>query len=67
MISFNCTQFRSSSSLDVDVTPAGVGDELDSMNAASPRWIKFHTSVETLFGQTRSRSYRRSAFYVHEV
>ena len=37
----------------LDVTPADVRDELDAVNAACLKWINFHTSMKTFFGQTR--------------
>ena len=39
----------------LDVTPADVRDELDAVNAACLKWINFHTSMKTFFGQTRGR------------
>ena len=40
----------------LDVNPADVSDELDAVYADRVKRIKFHTSVKTIFGQTRSRS-----------
>ena len=51
----------------LDVTPADVSDELDAVYADRVKWIKFHTSVKTILGQTRSRSPRRNAFGGHVV
>ena len=39
----------------LDVTPADVRDVLDTVNAACLKWINFHTSMKTFFGQTRGR------------
>ena len=49
------------------VTPADVSDELDAVYADRVKRIKFHTSVKTIFGQTRSRSPRRNALGGDEV
>ena len=46
----------------LDANPADLGDKLDAVNAARLRWINFHTSMKTIFGQTRDRSSRRNAF-----
>ena len=40
----------------LDANPADLDDELDAVNAACLRWINFHTSMKTIFGQTRDRS-----------
>ena len=51
----------------LDLIPADVGDKLDTVYAACLQRIKFHTSVKTIFGQTRSRSPRRNALGGDEV
>ena len=62
MISIDCTTI-----LEVpvpymlDVTPTDVGDELDAINPARLKWINFHNSIKTFFGQTRDRSSRCNA------
>ena len=51
----------------LDLIPADVGDKLDTVYAACLQLIKFHTSMKTIFLQTRSRSPRRNALGGDEV
>ena len=47
----------------LDVTPANCCDELDVVDAARLKPVKFHTSKETSFCWTLNGSSRRSAFW----
>ena len=47
----------------LDVTPANCCDELDVVDAARLKPVKFHTSKETSFCWTLNGSSRRSVFW----